>query len=125
MKVKINSKIYPIAIDKQFEEDKWYNLSINLSKNGNIRIFDLTDNVKEIGFYEFTLTNFKNLLIDEYSINSSNIDLRKIRLYNTNINDIDKQLIDIISEYSTSESNLILVDNIDEYDDSEYYGSQR
>ena len=123
--IKINSKIYPIIIDKQFEEDKWYNLSINLSKNGNIRIFDLTDNVKEIGFYEFTLTNFKNLLIDEYLINSSNIDLRKIRLYNTNINDIDKQLIDIISEYSTSESNLILVDNIDEYDDSEYYGSQR
>ena len=46
-------------------------------------------------------------------------------IFEIEITDKDKQLINIISQFSNSESKLILVDNVDEFEHKPYYGSQR
>ena len=123
--ITINNKSIYIPLNINLFEDTWYNLSINLSENGNLRLYKLTDVVEEIYYDEFTLKNWKNLNINNYKLLNSDIDIRNIRLFNESILDKDKQLINLISQFSNSSSNLIICDNVDEYETNSYYGSQR
>ena len=123
--ITINNKPIYIPLNINLFEDTWYNLSINLSENGNLRLYKLTDVVEEIYYDEFILKNWKNLNINNYKLLNSDIDIRNIRLFNENILDRDKQLINLISQFSNSSSNLIICDNVDEYETNSYYGSQR
>ena len=123
--LKINTKIYNIFLDVNFNDDNWYNISLNLSKNGNVRIYKLSDKIEELSYVEFNLPNYKNIKIDKYQINGSEIDLRNIRLFNCEINDKDKQLINLISQFSNDESKLIIADNVDEFEHNSHYGTQR
>ena len=112
-------------MDVNFNDDNWYNISLNLSKNGNVRIYKLSDKIEELSYVEFNLPNYKNIKIDKYQINGSEIDLRNIRLFNCEINDKDKQLINLISQFSNDESKLIIADNVDEFEHNSHYGTQR
>lgn len=121
----INSKVINIPLDVNLNDGIWYNLSINLSQNGNLRIYKLSDKVEEICYSEFTLKNWKNININEYQISNSDLDIRNIRLFNERIDDKDKQLINLISEFSNDTSKLIIADNVDELETHPYYGQQR
>ena len=123
--IKINSKVYNIAFDNNLEENIWYNISLNISKNANVRIFELGSEIKDIGYYECDIDNWKDLDIKDYSILGSDIDLRNIRLFNQCINDKDKQLINLISQFSDDESKMIIADNVDEFEHNSFYGTQR
>ena len=121
----INSKIINIPLDINLHNDIWYNLSINLSKNGNVRIYKLNSNIEEVFYKEFNIKDWKDLYIANYEISNSDIDIRNIRLFDQRIDDKDKQLINLISEFSNNSSKLIICDNINELEKQSYYGEQR
>lgn len=123
--ITINSKSINIPLDINLLEGVWYNLSINLSQNGNLRIYKLDNNIEDLYYTEFNIKNWKNLNINRYEISNSDIDIRNIRLFNQRIDDKDKQLINIVSEFSNDSSKLIICDNVDEYENNSYYGQQR
>lgn len=121
----INNKVTQIPINCEIKENEWYNLSLNFGNICSGRIFSISDKINMISEFNYKLNKFDNLEIDEYTINAYNTDISNLRLFNTDITDIDKQLINITSKFSNSESNTIIIDNVDEFNNREWYGTQR
>jgi hypothetical protein len=123
--ITINDKKTFIKFNKSLKNNNWYNITLNLDNNSNCTIFDLEDNINIIDNIDFNLKYFDDLIIDNYQINGSEYELTNIRLFNTIIDNIDKKIINAISQFSEHESKLIIADNCDEVSNANYYGAQR
>jgi hypothetical protein len=123
--IQINNKTYYSKITEKFKANVWYNISINFGMENNFRLFELNNEIVELEYKDIDIDNFGDINIDEYNINGSDVNLTNIRLYNENISDIDKQLINIISKIAGNESNMIISDNADEILKYSYFGEQR
>lgn len=120
----IANKEYIISFDEYLEADKWYNISLNISKDIMCDIYDITDKINHLFNVSRSISDFV-LENTTYFIKGSDIDLSNIRLFNADIKDKDKQIVNIISYLSNDNSKLIISDNADEWLNNEYYGEQR
>jgi hypothetical protein len=120
-----NDKTIYVPFTITLKNDNWYNLSLNIGANNNISIFDINDEVNELFYKEFKNDNINNLKIDKIYISGSDSNLSNIRLYDCNILEKDKKLINIISQFSKSESSMIIADNADNNLNYTYLGTQR
>lgn len=123
--IRINNKTYYSKIITPFTANTWYNIAVNFGAENNFRLFKLDNDIIELEYKDIDIDNFGDINIDEYAISGSDVNLTNIRLYNENISDIDKQLINIISKIAANESNMIISDNADEILKYSYFGEQR
>ena len=104
---------------------KWYNIIISLGKKSFIKIYSVTNKLKKIYEEEIVTKKWNEFTNDEYYISGSNINITNIRLYNTNIIEEEKSIINAISYLVNDDSKLIISDNADIFFENSYYGTQR
>ena len=121
----INNKEYIFNNDVIFDKDKWYNIIISLGKKSFIKIYSVTNKLKKIYEEEIVTKKWNEFTNDEYYISGSNINITNIRLYNTNIIEEEKSIINAISYLVNDDSKLIISDNADIFFENSYYGTQR
>lgn len=121
--IKYSNQNINIPLSNKLINNEWYNISINIGDKSDVNIYHLSDNILKVEEYSFII-NDKNIEGDYY-IKGGDIDLSCIRLYNCNIYEKEKQLTNILSKYSDSESHMIIADNADIIQTYSYFGTQR
>lgn len=124
IKLLINDKSYIVPINYSLKENNWYNISLNLSKHLTCDLYDINETINHISHVQEKISNYTLENIN-YQIKGSDSDISNIRIFNQEILDVDKQIINITSYLSNDNSKLIISDNADEWLNNEYYGEQR
>lgn len=111
----------PISID----QNEWYGWVINFGSKISINVFS-SNNFKKL----WTVSDISNKRktdyeIPYYYIKSSNADITNIRLYNTKNDEVDRQMMDMLSYNIKNNSQTIINDSADIPLNQKYMGEQR
>ena len=114
-----------IQTSNPFSELTWYGIIVNIADNITLDVFSSVPGLERIEHIETEGGITEDIDVKNYFIKSSVADLTNIRLYDTELLDIDKQILDITSYNVKNDSRCIINDSADLYLRKEYYGRQR
>jgi hypothetical protein len=123
--VEINGKEYLYYCDFIFENNKWYNIVISLGKKTSLKIFSVNDKLNLLHSEEKITKKWEDFSNNNFEIKGSDIDLTNIRLYNTSLEDIEKYILNAITNFGNDDSKLLISDNAEVFFNNAYYGNQR
>ena len=114
-----------IQMSNPFSELTWYGIILNYVGDITLDVFSSSPKLEKIEHIEIGDEFSDEVKINNYYVKSSVADITNIRLYDTELLDIDKQLLDITSYNVKNDSRCIINDSADLYLNKEYYGRQR
>lgn len=123
--VEINGKEYLYYCDFIFENSKWYNIVISLGKKTSLKIFSVNDKLNLLHSEEKITKKWEDFSNNNFEIKGNDIDLTNIRLYNTSLDDIEKYILNAITNFGNDDSKLLISDNAEAFFNNAYYGNQR
>ena len=116
-----------IQLTTELKENNWYGIIINFGNTFSVDVFGTPDgkleNISSVKDIDNEI--YEDVVVDKYCIKPSNCYMTNIRLYKAFNNNIDKQIMDLISYNSQNDGNAIINDSADTYLNKEYTGRQR
>ena len=112
-------------LTSKLSTDKWYGLIVNFGSTTSVDIYDSIPKLNKIYSLSGENKNWKEGGVDNYYLSPANTYMTNIRLYTEPLNDIDKQIIDLITYNIKNDSKTIINDSANIYLDKPYYGEQR
>jgi len=114
-----------IQVSNQFNDLTWYGIILNMASNITLDVFSSIPGLEKIDHIESSGDLIGGVEVKNYFIKRSVADITNIRLYDTELLDIDKQILDMTSYNVKNDSRCIINDSADLYLRKDYYGRQR
>lgn len=114
-----------VQLSTKLRLNKWYGLVINFGENISVDLFEGDPTLKNLCSVSSIKNKYTLTGEYQYSINSSSCNMTNIRLYDCYNNELDKQIIDLVSYNTPYNSHAIINDSVDTPLNKEYIAEQR